>query len=74
MNDASLTRVSFSCWVLNAARGSQPHKHDLRVIPLYADTTSYIVTPRQRTTLYNSELFAGRSITSCAVKEVSWQQ
>ncbi|TXN78999.1 hypothetical protein [Methylobacterium sp. WL8] len=69
---ASLTRVSFSCWVLNAASGSQPHKQDLRVIPLYADTTSYIVTPGQSTTLYNSELFAGRSITSCAVKEVSW--
>ena len=70
--DASLTRVSFSCWVLNAASGSQPHKQDLRVIPLYADGTSYIVPPWQHVTLYNTQLFAGRSITSCAVKEVLW--
>ncbi|KQO59595.1 hypothetical protein ASF22_08120 [Methylobacterium sp. Leaf87] len=70
--DASLTRVGFSCWVLNAAGGSQLHKQDLRVIPLYADGTSYRVPPEQRITLYISELFAGRSITSCAVKEVSW--
>ncbi|MCJ2022100.1 hypothetical protein MKK84_32655 [Methylobacterium sp. E-065] len=70
--DANLTRVSFSCWVLNAASGSQPHKQDLRVIPLYADGTSYRVPPEKRITLYNTELFAGRSITSCAVKEVSW--
>ncbi|KQO64093.1 hypothetical protein ASF22_21640 [Methylobacterium sp. Leaf87] len=71
--DASLTRVSFSCWVLNAASGSKPHKQDLRVIPLYADGTSYRVPPEQRITLYNTELFAGRSITSCAVKEAKWR-
>ncbi|KQO66331.1 hypothetical protein ASF22_20550 [Methylobacterium sp. Leaf87] len=70
--DANLTRVSFSCWVLNAASGSRPHKQDLRVIPLYADGTSYRVPPEQRITLYNTQLFAGRSITSCAVKEASW--
>ncbi|MCK2057085.1 hypothetical protein [Methylobacterium sp. 37f] len=70
--DANLTRVSFSCWVLNAASGSRPHKQDLRVIPLYADGTSYRVPPEQRITLYNTQLFAGRNITSCAVKEASW--
>ena len=31
--DANLTRVGFSCWVLNAASGSQPHKQDLRGDP-----------------------------------------
>ncbi|KQQ34273.1 hypothetical protein ASF58_23925 [Methylobacterium sp. Leaf125] len=70
--DAILTQVGFSCWVLNAASGSNPHKQDLRVIPLYADGNSYRVPPEQRITLYNTQLFAGRSITSCAVKEVSW--
>lgn len=70
--DANLTRVGFSCWVLNAASGSRPHKQDLRVIPLYADGNSYRVPPEQRIALYNTELFAGRSITSCAVKEASW--
>jgi hypothetical protein len=70
--DASLIRVSFSCWVLNAASGSRPHEQDLRVAPLYADATSYIVPPGQRITLYNSELFAGRSITSCSVREAQW--
>ena len=72
--DASLTRVGFSCWVLNAASGSSPHKQDLWVIPLYADATSYIVPPGQRITVYNTEFFAGRSITSCAIKEVLWTQ
>jgi hypothetical protein len=70
--DANLTRVAFSCWVLNAASGSHPHKQDLRVIPLYADSTSYSVPPQQKITLYNTELFAGRSIMSCAIKDVSW--
>ena len=70
--DANLTRVAFSCWVLNAASGSQPHKQDLRVIPLYADSTSYSVLPQQHVTLYNTELFAGRSIMSCEIKESSW--
>ena len=70
--DANLTRVGFSCWVLNAASGSQPHKQDLRVIPLYEDSTSYVIAPHQRINLYNTELFSGRSIQSCAVKEVSW--
>lgn len=71
-SDASLKRVSFSCWVLNAATGSRPHKQDLRVAPLYADATSYIVPPGQHITLYNSELFAGRGIERCAIKEALW--
>ncbi|MGU3285481.1 hypothetical protein [Methylobacterium mesophilicum] len=70
--DAILTRLSFSCWVLNAASGSRPHKQDLRVIPLHMDSTSYIVLPAKSIALYNTEFFAGRSITSCAVKEVLW--
>ena len=72
LRDANLARVGFSCWVLNAASGSSPHKQDLRVIPLYADSTSYRVPPGKRITLYSIELFAGRSITSCAIKEVLW--
>lgn len=70
--DARLTRVSFSCWVLNASAGSKPHKQDLRVIPLYQDGTSYVVRPGETITLYNTELFAGRSLTSCAIKDTRW--
>lgn len=53
--DASLTRVGFSCWVLNAVGGSQPHKQDIGMIPLYADDTSYRVPPQRHVTLYNTE-------------------
>ncbi|MGU3326670.1 hypothetical protein ACLBXB_06985 [Methylobacterium mesophilicum] len=72
--DASLTQVGFSCWVLNAASGSQPHKQDLRLIPLYADSTNYRVLPGKMISLYNTELFSGRIITSCAIKEALWMQ
>jgi hypothetical protein len=70
--DASLTRVSFSCWVQNDAQGSTPHKQDLRMSPLYGDGNSYIAKPGETVVLYNTDSFAGRTLSDCAVRDVVW--
>lgn len=68
--DTSLTRVSFSCWVSFDGRRS---KTDLVMQPLYADGSTYTVAPGQSIVLYNPESFAGRQLTGCAVRDISWR-
>lgn len=67
--DATLNRVSFSCWV---QRGEHMTKQDLVMLPLYQDGNSYIVKPGENVVLYNTESFAGRSLSDCAVRDVTW--
>lgn len=68
--DASLTRVSFSCWVTFDGRRS---KTDLLMQLLYSDGLTYSVAPGRSIALYNPEIFPARQLNGCAVRDASWR-
>lgn len=67
----SFTRISFSCWVDFAGSRS---KQDLLMLPINGTGDSYIVNPGESVVFYNTESFAGRTLSDCAVRDVAWSK